>query len=168
MVDFGILLVGLGAVIMGIYHVARRRYVAIDEIGSVIGTYRGAAVVCQGLSEAFAGVGVLALGLVRVLGQNVAAADWLTRRPWPILVCGSVAALFFGCFMMLGSREQRQSRMWFMMSIPGRLLGLLLVVLALAGLVLGLLDLVAPTQFDRGVGTVRALLPRDFPEGRQR
>jgi hypothetical protein len=168
MVDFGILLVGLAAVIMGIYHVGRRRYVAIDEIGSVIGTYRGAAVACQGLSEAFAGAGILTLGLVRVLGQTAAAADWLARRPWPILGCGSLAVLFFGCFMMLGSREQRQSRMRFLMSIPGRVLGLLLVVLALAGLVLGLVDLVAPTQFDRGVETVRALLPRDFPEGRQR
>ena len=71
-----------------------------------------------------------------------------------------LAVMFFGGFMLLGSREQRQSRMWFMMSIPGRLLGLLLIVLALGGLALGILDLVAPTKFDRDVGTVRALLPR--------
>jgi len=41
MEDFGILLVGVGAMVMGLYHVTRRRYVAQNEIGAVISTCRG-------------------------------------------------------------------------------------------------------------------------------
>jgi hypothetical protein len=159
MEDLGIFVLGMAAIAMGVYHVARRRYVAVDEIGSVIGTYRGAAVVCQGLSEAFIGVGVAGVGLVRMLGASDAGGAWLANRPWPLLVCGSLAALFFGGFMMFGSIEQRRSRGRLLLSLPGRLIGTIVVVLALAGLALGALDLVAPNRFRSLVNSLRSVLP---------
>jgi hypothetical protein len=164
MEDLGIFVLGMAAFAMGVYHVARRRYVAVDEIGSVIGTYRGAAVVCQGVSEAFIGIGVAGVGLVRMLGAGDAAGAWLAERPWPLLVSGSLAAMFFGGFMMFGSIEQRRSRGRLLLSLPGRLLGMILVVLALGGLALGGLDLVAPTQFRSIVSSLRSLLPFDISE----
>jgi hypothetical protein len=166
MQDLGILLLGVGAIVMGGYHVTRRRYVALNEIGAVIGTYRGAAVVCQGLSEVCIGVGVFCIGLVRMLGKDDAAGAWLATRPWPLFLCGSLAAFFFGGFMVFGSEEQRRSRGTLMLSLPGRLLGMIVIVLSLGGLALGVLDLVAPTQFQRGVdGLRRSLTPRARQSG---
>jgi hypothetical protein len=161
MEDFGIFLLGVGAMVMGVYHVARRRYVALNEIGAVIASYRGAAVVCQGLSEICVGVGVSCLGLVRMLNGSDAAGVWLASRPWPALLCASLAALFFGGFVMLGSEEQKRSRGRLIISLPGRLLGTIIIVLSLGGLALGVLDLVAPPQFQRSMERLRSMLPGD-------
>ena len=103
MEDFGILLVGVGAMVMGLYHVTRRRYVAHNEISAVIGTYRRTPVVCLGLSEICVGIGISSFG----------------------------------------------SR---------RMLGLIIIVLSLGGVALGVLDLVAPTQFQRGMQQFRSVL----------
>jgi len=83
MENFGIFLLGVGAMVMGVYYVARRRYVALNEIGVVIASYRGAAVVCQGLSEICVGVGVSCLGVARMVPGSEAAGVWLANRPWP-------------------------------------------------------------------------------------
>jgi len=168
MEDFGILLLGVAAVAMGVYHVARRRYVAQDEIGTVIGTYRGRAVVCLGLSEICVGAGILSLGLLRMLNLGAAAAAWLTKRPWPLLLCGSLAALFFGGFMVLGSEEQRRSRGRLVLSLPGRLLGIVLMVLSLGGLAFAIVDFMAPAQFERGMDRLRAVFPSDMTAPRER
>ena len=103
MEDFGILLVGVGAMVMGLYHVTRRQYVAQNEIGAVISTCRGTPVVCLGLSEICVGIGISSFG----------------------------------------------SR---------RMLGLIIIVLSLGGVALGVLDLVAPTQFQRGMQQFRSVL----------
>jgi hypothetical protein len=157
MEDFGICLLGVGAIVMGVYHVKRRRYVALNEIGAVIGTYRGGAVVCQGLSEVCVGVGVLCIGLVRMLDAGERAGAWMATRPWPLLLCGSLAALFFGGFMVLGSEEQKRSRAGPVLSFPRRLLGVAVIVVSLGGLALGVLDLVAPAQFQAGADTLRSV-----------
>jgi hypothetical protein len=159
MENVGIFLLGVGAMVMGVYHVSRRRYVALNEIGAVIASYRGAAVVCQGLSEICVGVGVSCLGLARMLNGSDAAGVWLANRPWPALLCGSLAALFFGGFVMLGSEEQKRSRRRLIISLPGRLIGTIIIILSLGGLALAVLDLAAPTQFQRAIERLQSVLP---------
>jgi hypothetical protein len=158
MEDFGILLVGVGAMVMGLYHVTRRRYVAQNEIGAVIGTYRGTPVVCLGLSEICVGIGISSFGLLRMLHEGDAAGAWLANRPWPVLLGASFAALCFGGFVLLGSEEQHRSRGGLIINLPRRMLGLIIIVLSLGGVALGVLDLVAPTQFQRGMQQFRSVL----------
>jgi hypothetical protein len=162
MEDFGIFLLGVAAAVMGVYHVVRRRYVALDDIGTVIGTYRAGAVACQGAERNLR----RRWRVIPRTRTNALPGCWnrcvARGAALPSLLCASLAALFFGGFMVLGSEEQRRSRGRLVVSVPGRLIGMILIVLSLGGLALGVLDVVAPVQFQRGMERLRAVLRSDI------
>ncbi len=129
----GVMLLGLVAVGMGLRTMRRREDTAIDEIGTVIATYRGPAAVCQGISVVLVGFGIVAFAVAQLLGLGA----------W------SMSLVF-------GTVEQRGSTWRLVSSVPARLLGLSLAVVSLAGLAVGLWDIVAPAAFEQAAHSVSA------------
>jgi hypothetical protein len=144
----GVLLLGLAALGMGYRTIRRREEVAIDEIGKVIATWRGAAAVCQGLSVALAGIGIATFAAARLLGVGSLLETHLRQRPGALILFCSLAGLTWSLSLVFGSIEQRGSIRRRLAGLPGRLLGVLLSILATAGLAVGVWELVAPAGFD--------------------
>jgi hypothetical protein len=146
--EVGVLLLGLAALGMGYHTIRRREEVAIDEIGKVIATWRGPAAVCQGLSVALAGIGVATFAAARLLGVGSLLEAHLRQRPGILILFGSLAGLTWSLSLVFGSVEERGSLRRRLAGLPGRLLGVLLSILATAGLGVGVWELLAPAGFD--------------------
>ena len=146
--EVGILLLGLAAVGMGLRTIRRHEEVAIDEIGNVIATYRGPAALCHGLAVILDVLAIISLAAASLLGLGSALQSYLRHRPGFLIVLASLAGLAWSLALVFGAVEQRGTAWRLVASVPGRLLGLSLSILALLGLALGVCELVAPSQFD--------------------
>jgi hypothetical protein len=154
--EIGILLLGLAAVGMGLRTIRRREEVAVDEIGTVIATYRGPAALCQGISVVLAGLGIVTFAAARLLGLGPSLEHQVRDRPGLLILFVSLAGLAWSLSLVFGSVEQRGSSWRLVASLPGRLLGLSLGVLSAAGIGLGLWDIVVPAAFDHLVQSLSA------------
>jgi hypothetical protein len=162
--EIGVLLLGLAAVGMGLRTIRRREEVAIDEIGTVIATYRGPAALCQGISVVLAGLGIVIFATARLLGLGPSIEHHVRDRPGLLILFVSLACLAWSLSLVFGSIEQRGSSWRLVASLPGRLLGVSLGVLSAAGLGLGLWEIAAPGAFDHLVRSLSAtFLPGQSP-----
>jgi hypothetical protein len=146
--QLGILLLGVVAVGMGLRTIRRREEVAIDEIGTVIATYRGPAAFCRGVSAVLTGLGIVAAALAGLLGLGAGMETQLRGRPGALISFASLAGLAWSLSLVFGSVEQRGSTLRLVAGAPGRLLGVVLTTVSVAGLGLGVWEMVAPAQFD--------------------
>ncbi len=158
----GIFLVGVG-ILVGGAEVLLRREVAFrvgEEQGSPGETFRGAAAVLWGVFFLVLGVGVLVFAAARPLGLEAAVGDFLKERPGAAILVGSLGSLGLGSALSLGSAEERSSLWAVVGSLPRRLFGIVLILLALVGVAVGLLEIVAPATFDRLLEAALGSLPR--------
>ncbi len=152
----GVMLLGLVAVGMGLRTMRRREDTAIDEIGTVIATYRGPAAVCQGISVVLVGFGIVAFAVAQLLGLGPVLEEHVRERPGIVIIPVSLAGLAWTMSLVFGTVEQRGSMWRLVSSVPARLLGLSLAVISLAGLAVGLWDIVAPAAFEQAAHSVSA------------
>ncbi|MBN1259990.1 MAG: hypothetical protein JXB35_04840 [Anaerolineae bacterium] len=146
----GLMIVGLGMVGMGVKSIIARR---VDLSDSDVGygahtTYLGCTAMLWGISLATAGLALLAVGIVLMLGFGEALLVFVKARPGFLLAALGVFLSAEGATQVLGSREQARGFWSILGSVPGRLGGVLLTLTGLVMLGLGAFEIVAPAGFD--------------------
>ena len=158
-VDGGIALLGLGGLALGAYHVRRRRVAVRDGLDNLVGFWTGPAAVLQGVSEMIAGLGIAAYGVLGLAGMRTAASADVRQRPGLVLTFASLGALAWAGALMTARPETGGSSEGWTVRTARRLIGSVVALVALAGLLLGVIDLIAPRIVDGWIADVRRAIP---------
>jgi hypothetical protein len=158
--DAGLLLLAAAGITAGGVTLALRRLVFLAR------TRRFVLRVWTGPGAVFAGVGLIVVGLmagaVGVLhwaGTSAAGLKALVvSRPGLLLAPAGAAFSCQGLALLIGFPEARDPRgggLWnALLSVPGRLGGLILLVLGAGALALGSWEILSPAAFDRAVASL--------------
>lgn len=163
LLTIGVGLLGLGAIISGADSIITREAIFQYEETTTTDTYTGFSAVVWGVCFVLIGLTIFGAGIVHGAGIDKPVLAFIGQHPGLALVYGSIIAFTFAIPGIIGSHEQRQSRLALLASMPGRFFWLLIVVVAIAALLLGVLDLIAPAGFDQLMQQLRSLLPH-LPE----
>ena len=159
----GLGLIGVGIVILGFDSIITREAIFTYEESNTQETYTGFSAVLWGVCFVLIGLGVLGGVIVHVSGAGAAAVDHLGRHPgWALVYAGAIA-ITFAIPGMIGSHEERRSKLALLGSVPGCIFWLFIAVVALCALALGVLEVISPASFDGLMRHIRASLPR-WPE----
>jgi len=148
----GLALIGVGLIVGGGEAMVTRRYVA-SRHGFRDETYRGFGAVLNGIVFVWIGVALIGFGLVLFAGAEQSFVDATIRRPGAALVNFSFLLLAVSGIVFLGPVESQLGPKagWFLKLLQALLRSipaLILLILALALLALGLLEIVSPATFD--------------------
>ena len=144
----GLGLLGLGIIFMGFDSIITRESSGIYSEANLTETYTGVSAVAEGVGFVLIGQGVLGGAIIHGLGAGSSVIAYIGKHPGLALLYSGAVALTFSIPGIIGSHEERRSRLAFLVSVPGRLFWLVIMLLAIAALLLGLLDLIAPSVFD--------------------
>jgi len=148
----GLALIGLGLIVGGGEAMVTRHFV-MSRRGFADENYRGWGAVLNGIIWLWIGVALIGFALVLWAGAEQSFVDATIRRPGVALINLSFLLLAVSGITFLGSVESQlgPKANWFvklfsalLRSIPA----LILLLLALAFLALGLLEVVSPATFD--------------------
>ncbi len=158
----GVFLIGLGIAAAGLEAIFSREvgFSVAEEHGSYRETFGGLAAILWGVFFLVWGVGILVFAAARLFGLGELVAAFLKERPGAVILGGALGGLGLGSALALGSTEERHSFWALLGSLPRRLFGIALILLALLGMALGLLEVLAPAAFDGLVESAGASLPR--------
>lgn len=148
----GTILLGAALAVTGAEMIRSRRYILYNSMGpaSRQERYSGGAAVAWGVFTLIAGGGVALAGGVALTGLDGAVGRLILSRPSLALVPAGVAFAALAMAYLIGSDTWRDRSLLIQLgSLPHRLGGLILLLIALALLGLGGLDLLAPERFDR-------------------
>lgn len=123
-------------------------------------TYRGIAAISLGLIMAFTGLGIGAMVIAQALGQEESLIELLFSRPGFVLLPIGGIMFLRGLAGGIGALEWNESALARFGAIFYRLGGLLLATLGSALLLLGAMDILAPSLFQQLVSTGRQILLR--------
>lgn len=159
----GLGLIGIGISLLGLESIVTREAIFTYEESNAQETYTGFSAVTWGVCFVLIGLGVLGGVIVHVSGAGAAVVDHLGRHPgWALVYAGAIV-ITFALPGIIGSHEERQSKLALLGSVPGRIFWLFIAVVALCALALGVLELIAPAGFDDLLHRIQASLPR-WPE----
>jgi hypothetical protein len=137
----GVFAAGLHAII-GRYVVERR-----DQLpGSYV--FHGAAAILIGVVVLVAAAAFAVAGIAFLIGREHAVFEFLLDRPGPALFAAGLAAGAAGAARILGAQEWKGSLTTFLMHLPERIGGVMLLALGMALLAVGAFEIVAPEAFD--------------------
>jgi hypothetical protein len=159
----GLGLIGIGISLLGLEAIVTREAIFTYEESNTQETYTGVSAVLWGVCFVLIGLGVLGGVIVHVSGAGAAVVDHLGRHPGWALVYGGVVVITFAIPGIIGSHEERQSKLALLGSVPGRLFAMSLTAIAIAALTLGMLELMTPSGFDEVMQQIQSSLPR-WPE----
>ena len=129
---------GLGGLARGLIIVAARYDEDIDGESGVHATRTGLAAVLYGLHFLIAGIVAIALGVALALEWRGLGA-WAREHLWALVGCGGIWLAIIGATTLLGSREGRpESGLDALLQVPGRLIGVIIVLVGLAIAICGL------------------------------
>ena len=158
--DAGVLLLAVAGIAAGGVTIALRRVVFMAPTRRfVLLTWTGPAAVFSGASLVVLGVTAGAVAGLHLAGTNAAGLKTLVvERPGLALAPAGAALLSRGLAFVVGFPEARDPHgggLWnALLSIPGRLGGLILVGLGGGALALGGWELLSPAAFDRAVAAL--------------
>jgi len=120
--------------------------------------YAGAPAMIVGLMGLLIGAALIGSAYLLSDGQWHATLQYLKARPAPFLIVAGVFLAAVGTLMMLNPQGRRGLAWLLLLYIPRSLIGLALVLAALAAIGLGAWERLDPAAFDRFVST----LPKEF------
>ncbi len=161
----GLGLLGLGVIISGVDSILTREAIFQYEETTTTDTYTGFSAVVWGICFVLIGLAILGASVTHGLGVDKLVLASITQHPGLALVYGSGVAFTFAIPGIIGSHEQRRSKLALFVSLPGRFFWLLILMAAIAMLLLGVLDLIAPSFVAALVQYLKSLLPH-LPEYR--
>jgi len=165
LVGSGIALCGLGIVFGGVGDVLTRRisFTNTDEDDRPMGnqTYVGTIAVVFGITWMMVGILGMVAGLVYALGMDEALLAYLGEHPGVPMVAIGLPVMIWGITTVVGPREVAPGRSLFrfILSAPGRVFAVLVVLAGFAPVVLGLDQILFPAHCDRLLDQLNALVP---------
>ena len=151
----GLLSLGIGLILIGINDIVTRESVEQDDAGYIT-TYRGWSAIFGGILWIVLGIAVLVGAIAVFFGQQGALLQWVGKHPGIGLIGAGLVALSFGGRMLFGAEEQKDSALPFLISLPGRVFGLLLIFLGVVLLATGILEILFPSVFQGGMAIFQA------------
>lgn len=148
----GTILLGAALAVSGIAMIRSRRFTFYNSArhNTRRERYSGGAAVAWGIFSALSGAGVAVAGGLVLIGLDGVAGRLILQRPSLALLPAGLACGALAMAQLIGSDTWRNRSIWILLgSTPHRVGGLILLLLALAMLGLGGLDLLWPEQFDR-------------------
>lgn len=157
-VHLGVYTLGAGFVLAGVESLVTQRmcFRASDDAYEA---YAGTPALIVGLMALLAGGAILWAGYLLSEGQWPTTANYLVRRPAPLLAMAGLFLMGIGVLMMLNPRGRTGWAWRLLVYFPRWLAGLLLVAAGLAAIGLGAWEWHQPQAFDRFVDQ----LPRRIP-----
>jgi hypothetical protein len=151
----GLGLIGIGISLLGLESIVTREAIFTYEESNNQETYTGFSAILWGACFVLIGLGVLGGVIVHVSGVSAAVVDHLGRHPgWALVYAGAIA-ITFAIPGIIGSHEERQSKLALLGSVPGRIFWLFIAAGALCALALGVLELVTPAGFDEAMQQIQ-------------
>ena len=144
----GLFLVGAGIALGGLESVVTRRmsFRTLSEAGE---DYAGAPAVIWGLMALLVGAAVIASAYLMDAGLWRSTVNYLTRRPGPVLAGLGLVIAGAGALLMFDRSGRRGVWRTLLVRVPKTIVGLVLVVVGLAGVGLGAWEWFDPNAFDR-------------------
>jgi hypothetical protein len=147
----GFMLFGAGFLVGGLEAILTRNIGFARGMGRRDASYGGFGAIAWGIVFVLVGGWMIALGWGMASGTEQALFDHLVRRPGALLLSVSIGLLSFAVAAIVGPLELQEGSRWEVLAnlVVNRLLpGLILLVLGLAVLGAGLLEVAAPSTFD--------------------
>jgi hypothetical protein len=146
----GIGLSGLGWVIlrMGLEALVKRESTETDEQGNT-STFRGCSAIFVGVLWILVSAAFFGAGLVFLLGQQQPFLKWATQHPGFWFIGLGLILLSHGGNSLLGSEEQRSSATAFLLSLPGRLFALGVMLVGAVLFATGAVQFCFPAEFQQ-------------------
>ena len=144
----GLSLVGLGILFMGFDSIITRESSGIYSEANLTETYTGLSAVAEGAGFVLIGLGVLGGAIIHGRGVGESVIAYLGQHPGLALLYGGAVALTFSIPGIIGSHEDRRSKLALLVSVPSRFFWLLITIAAVLVLMLGVYELFSPAGFD--------------------
>ncbi|MFZ6026814.1 MAG: hypothetical protein ACOYYS_03780 [Chloroflexota bacterium] len=145
-----------GLIFLGAETIIKRKSVESDTDTGHVATYRGCSAVLSGILWVVLGIILGVLAVPVALGMHEALFGWLAVHPGLALLAFGLAAVAYGGHTLLGSEEQKASVWAFLGSLPARVFALVILLIGLALLAAGALEIVFPVLFDGLMAAVQA------------
>ena len=148
MMHFGLIVLGVFIVVMGIGDIRNRTSSFYDEDSNTSATYHGFSAIMWGVWAILIGVCLTVVGVVFLLGAEETAVSFIKARPGIAFIIIGLFMLTYGIPTVIGSVEERQSFWSFLGSMPGRLFSIILIFIGLGIILIGAWEIVAPSAYD--------------------
>lgn len=149
----GIGLAGLAGVLLGLDTIRTRRLVTVSRYDRRDSeTWLGIAAIGQGVTIALTGLFLTGAAALAMLGTGRGAVVFFVRHPGGPLLAFAALCFAAAASAIAGSVEEKQGQRWLVLLnlATSRLLpGVVLLALGAAATALGVLEIVAPSVFDR-------------------
>jgi len=150
-VHLGVFLIGAGILLGGLESIVTLQ-MGFRLSEDAYEDYAGAPALIVGVMASLVGVGLIAAAYLLAEEQWYAAANYLTRRPAPVLAAAGVLLGGAGLLMMLNPQGRTGWAWTLLVRIPRGLLGFAVLAAGLAGIGLGAWEWLEPLAFDTFVG----------------
>jgi hypothetical protein len=154
--NVGLLIAGLGLVTGAAGTIVEQRASFGESETGRADTYSGVGAVAWGIFFGLLGVGIVVLGIVRLLGVGGYVTFCIRERPGIGLILGGLLLAIFGFPSLIGSHEEGGDFLRFLGSVPRRVFGVLIVVLGLTAIALGVIEIARPEMFYGWYAAVKA------------
>jgi hypothetical protein len=156
-VHLGVFLIGAGIALGGLESIVTLR-MGFRLSEDAYEDYAGAPALIVGVMALLVGAGLVATAYLLAEGLWYTAANYLTRRPAPVLAAAGALLSGVGLLMMLNPQGRMGLAWTLLVRIPRWLLGFMVVAAGFAGIGLGVWEWLEPLAFDAFVSK----LPRNF------
>jgi hypothetical protein len=143
----GILLIGSAFIMEGAGNLLLYRSGIIGKM-TVAEEYSGFARLLWTYTFILAGLLLILVAMLLVLGLSDALLAFLSRRPGPAFIGASLFCIFIGTSRILGRAEWVGSDKFLLRSLPSRVGGVIILTLGIALLLVGLYEVAFPKAFD--------------------
>lgn len=150
-VHLGVFLIGAGMLLGGLESIVTLR-MGFTFSEDAYEAYAGTPALIVGVMAFLIGAGVIATAYLLAEGQENAAANYLARRPAPVLIAGGVLLCCAGVLMMLNPQGRFGWAWTLVVRVPRWLLGFVVLGAGIAAIGLGVWEWVEPLAFDEFVG----------------
>ena len=154
---FGLFSVSIGLILIGINDIVTRESVEEDDAGYV-STYRGWSAIFGGILWVVLGITLFISAIAILLGQQKTLLHWIIVRPGIGIVGVGLVMIAYGSRILLGAEEERSSALAFLSSLPGRIYGIFFILIGLALVVTGMVEILFPATFQSGITVIQVWL----------
>ena len=153
LLNLALSLAGLGLIAGGFETLVTQRGRLLDWLGQKDDDW-GFAFYPWAVVFFLAGLAMLIVGILRILGLSSSFGAYLSQRPGVALFAGGAALASAGLATVIGPASWRITPVAFIVRLPTRLVGLFMTLAGLAAIGLGVFEFVAPLAFDTWVQAV--------------
>lgn len=145
----GIGFLGFSSVGWGIEEFSKKQesYSIFDQDNSRKEAYRRIAAITSSLVLILIGVGMIAASGLGLIGLGDIAIQFIRIRPGILLIFLGTLGFSFSFQLITGSEESKKSFWLILGSIPGRIFGVILLLVSIAVILAGILEALLPEKF---------------------